>query len=211
MKAKIRAAYKSLGVESDEVPRQLMTKEEEEMERVEELEKEVKDKDEKITILTKEIETAKGEVKTAKDELTKLTQAQQDKEIGDFVDTMIKEGKILPKNKDNTVALMKSLGDEKVNKYSLADGKEVTLSNRELYMEQIKTNPNLVELNKELSLADNGDSKGLKKITSHDNTPIEDEDVAIRANEIVEEYKKRDEKIAYGEAISMAYNELKKQ
>jgi len=76
--------------------------------------------------------TAEQQAAAVAEQLKKHGEQKRQEDILVFVDSSIKEGKLLPKEKDQVIALMSSIDDTKVVKFS-TDGKEVEMGARKLF------------------------------------------------------------------------------
>lgn len=210
VKAKIVSAYRGLDVKDEEIPKQLLekegakNKEEEvkEMEKIEALEKENKELKDKVVASDKALEEAN-------ESLAKVNLDRVKEQNTAIVDTLIKEGKALPKEKDSILHLLTALNNiEPTFTYTKEDKTEEKISARELYKRDLLNRPVVVDLDKEKSKAKSMGGKGIV-FSNTGNLKVDDEEVAERANAIMEEYTKRGEKIDLATATKQAFNELK--
>lgn len=98
--------------------------------------------------LSTDNEKLTAEQKKKDDEATKLAQDNKKKEIETFCDEMIKEGKLLPANKDVIVSTMLAIDDNQKVKLSV-DGKDQEVGALEAFKTNLKNGPNVVKLEEE--------------------------------------------------------------
>ena len=195
VKAKIVAAYRKLGVEKEDIPKQLLSEKPKQEEEMVELEK-AKARIEELETKAKEYGEEKVKLQQSLDEAEeKLTTAEKEKketEIAAFIDGAIEKGKILPAQKDNYMQILLAMPEDT---YKFSDNGEEKEGNAlDLIKSIVETNPNLIELGEFSEQKE----KITKKGTESDGTPMEDVELAAKVAKV-----EKEEKISYEEAYEL--------
>lgn len=128
----------------------------EDKEKVEALEKEKTELLAKVATAEQATKDAETKEKTAKEELSKVTQKAETEQIDTFVETLVKDGKVLPAEKDSVKENLSLRDDsEKTKTYTIPDGdskgQEIKVTPRGLYMKELSARGNIAKLDEELS------------------------------------------------------------
>jgi len=157
----------------------------------EKYENEIKELQEKIKELQaqfKEQEGDKIKIQKSLDEANeKLTATEEEKRkagIAAFIDGAIKDGKILPVQKEGYVQLLSAMPGDKTYKFS-DNGEEKEGNALDLVKSIVESNPNLVEFSE---FSEEKESVPTKD-TEEDGTKMEDVDLAAKVNKVMKEEK----------------------
>ena len=180
---------------------------EEEVKRMENEEKfkEVEDKNKKFeeenTQLNKDLEDSNAKIKTLEKEkediqkgLDKFAQEKVEKEINEFIEQGIKDGKILPAQKDNVFAMISAIEGKTVKFTVEEDGKPVEKEGSiiDLYKAIAYAAPfNLIKMSEE-TIAETEDktaSDQKKKLESETGMKVVDDDIDKKAKKYAEDHK----------------------
>ena len=132
---------------------------EEEEKRMDELKK-LQEENEKLKAdaikLNESVTKLTADAKTKADADVKLAAENKKKEIVSFIDSMVAKGKVLPANKDMTVATMLAIDESQ--KISLSvDGKVQEISALEAFKKSIESMPDLVKFSEKTKTGDKVD------------------------------------------------------
>lgn len=116
----------------------------------EELKKQLAEANVKITEFSEENEKTKTELKQMKVQAQEQKAKDKDDKISNFVEKLRKEGKLPPKDEENTKAFMRSLDDEKLQKFSEADGTFKEKSQLDQYMDQLNAKEPVLNFGEEI-------------------------------------------------------------
>ncbi|MCK4329262.1 hypothetical protein KAX02_05415 [candidate division WOR-3 bacterium] len=158
--------------------------------------------------LTKDLDDSNAKLKTVEKEkkeiqtgLDKFAQTEADNKINEFIEKGIKDGKILPAQKDNIFALISAKGSETVKFTVEKDGKPVEKEGTmiELYESILNSIPfNLVKMSEETvqETEDKTSSDEKKKMEEATGMGVVDDDIDKKAKKYAEEHD-----VPYEEAL----------
>ncbi len=173
----------------------------EEMEKVKELEEAIIGKDKEIFDKDKQLKENEAKIKENEEKVKKLEQegtqlkteknvAETEKrnaEISSFIETNVKEGKILPRFSDTIKLLLENSTDEKTIKFS-EEGKEKEKSPAELVKDLVTSMPNLVQFEEITKTKEKVKASKIETKLDEDRV-IDGEELANKATEYAEKNK----------------------
>lgn len=95
--------------------------------------------------LTQQNEQLKNDLKTANDKIAEMKESQSAAEEFNFCETLIKEGKLTPSEKDETLRMLKSLRELQAVEFSDTEGNKKTETPYETYKNQLQKRTPMIE------------------------------------------------------------------